>query len=214
MRGVDGGGLGDSANPTASVGARPPSLTGAADARDDREKGTPVSELRPDTRLTVEDTEDALLEGDRPFAPGTARAALSYRVSRRVFVGALLSNIGSWMQNVVLGAYGYSLTHSATFVSLLSFAQLVPLMLLSMVGGALADRFDRKWLIILVSIEQTAFALGIAWLTRSPTRRSSCSWRSCWPWASARPSTPPPTARSCPSWSTSATWPGPCRSTR
>ncbi len=128
-----------------------------------------MSEPRPDTHLTIEDTEDALLEGDRPFAPGTARAALSYPVFRRVFGGALLSNIGSWMQNVVLGAYGYSLTHSATFVSLLSFAQLVPLMLLSVVGGALADRFDRKWLIILVSIEQTAFALGIAWITRSPS---------------------------------------------
>ena len=128
-----------------------------------------MSEPRPEARLTVEDTEDAFLEGDRPFAPGTARAALSYPVFRRVFVGALLSNIGTWMQNVVLGAYGYSLTHSATFVSLLSFAQLVPLMLLSVVGGALADRFDRKWLIILVSIEQTAFALGIAWLTRSPS---------------------------------------------
>ena len=118
--------------------------------------------------LTVEDTEDALLEGDRPFAAGTARAALSYPVFRRVYVGALLSNVGSWMQNVVLGAYGYSITHSATFVSLLSFAQLVPLMLLSIVGGALADRFDRKWLLILVAIEQTLFALGIAWLTRSP----------------------------------------------
>jgi len=128
-----------------------------------------VSEPRPEARLTVEDTEDAFLEGDRPFAPGTARAALSYPVFRRVFIGALLSNIGSWMQNVVLGAYGYSLTHSATFVSLLAFAQLIPLMVLSVVGGALADRFDRKWLIILVSVEQTAFALGIAWLTRSPS---------------------------------------------
>jgi MFS family permease len=118
--------------------------------------------------LTVEDTEDALLEGDRPFAAGTARAAMSYPVFRRVYTGALLSNIGSWMQNVVLGAYGYSITHSATFVSLLSFAQLVPLMLLSIIGGALADRFDRKWLIILVSIEQTLFAIGIAWITRNP----------------------------------------------
>ncbi len=117
--------------------------------------------------LTLEDGEDALLEGDRPFAAGTARAALSYPVFRRVFFGAFLSNVGSWMQNVVLGAYGYSLTHSATFVSLLAFAQLVPLMLLSVLGGALADRFDRKWLIILVSIEQTLFALGIAWITRS-----------------------------------------------
>jgi MFS family permease len=117
--------------------------------------------------LTVEDTEDALIEGDRPFAAGTARAALSYPVFRRVYFGALLSNIGSWMQNVVLGAYGYAITHSATFVSVLAFAQLVPLMLLSIVGGLLADRFDRKWVIIFVSIEQTAFAIAIAWITRT-----------------------------------------------
>ncbi len=127
-----------------------------------------MSESVREPHLTVEDSEEALLEGDRPFAPGTARAALSYPVFRRVFFGALLSNVGSWMQTVVLGAYGYSLTHSATFVSVLSFAQLIPLMLLSIVGGALADRFDRKWLIIWVSVEQTAFALGIAWITRLP----------------------------------------------
>jgi MFS family permease len=125
-----------------------------------------VNQAAPEPHLTLEDAEDALLEGDRPFAPGTARAALTYPVFRRVFVGALLSNVGSWMQNVVLGAYGYSLTHSATYVSLLAFAQLIPLMVLSMPGGMLADRFDRKWLIIWVSVEQTAFALGIAWITR------------------------------------------------
>jgi len=138
------------------------------DARPDLPDGTAGRAAPVALHLTVEDTEDALLEGDRPFAAGTARAALSYPVFRRVYTGALLSNIGSWMQNVVLGAYGYSITHSATFVSMLSFAQLVPLMLLSIIGGALADRFDRKWLLILVSIEQTLFALGIAFLTRSP----------------------------------------------
>jgi MFS family permease len=119
----------------------------------------------PAVHLTVEDAEDAFLEGDRPFAAGTARAALSYPIFRRVYLGALLSNVGSWMQTVVLSAYGYALTHSAVFVSLINFAQLVPLMLLSMVGGLVADRFDRKWVLILVSVEQTIFALLIAWIT-------------------------------------------------
>ena len=141
---------------------------GSTDPTDDPADPAGSGGTQVTLRLTVEDTEDALLEGDRPFAPGTARAALSYPIFRRVYTGALLSNVGSWMQNVVLGAYGYSITHSATFVSLLAFAQLVPLMLLSIIGGALADRFDRKWLIILVSIEQTLFAIGIAWITRDP----------------------------------------------
>lgn len=106
--------------------------------------------------------EDALLEGDRTFAPGTARAALSYPTFRRVYLGSLLSNIGSWMQNVVLAAYGYDLTGSATYVSLLTLAQLGPLLLLSLVGGALADAIDRRVLLIIVSVEQLAFSLVLA----------------------------------------------------
>ena len=55
---------------------------------------------------SVEDAVDALEDGDRAIRPGTARAALQHKVFRRVFIGAFLSNIGSWMQNVVLGALG------------------------------------------------------------------------------------------------------------
>ena len=74
-----------------------------------------------------------------PIRPGTARAALRHRVFRRVFIGAFLSNIGTWMQNVVLGALAYDLTDSPTFVGVLLFAQLGPLLLFSLVGGLLAD---------------------------------------------------------------------------
>ena len=48
----------------------------------------------------VEDLEDAYLEGDRTFEPGTARAAFSHRTFRTVYLGAFASNIGTWMQNV------------------------------------------------------------------------------------------------------------------
>ena len=97
-----------------------------------------AADLGPDggspNDLCQEDVEDAILEGDRTFAAGTARAALRYPTFRIVFFGAFLSNIGSWMQNVVLGAFAYKLTGSPVFVSLLGFAQLVPLLLLSIVA--------------------------------------------------------------------------------
>ncbi|MGZ4785102.1 MAG: MFS transporter [Acidimicrobiales bacterium] len=118
--------------------------------------------------LSAEDAEDALLEGDRTFAPGTARAALAYPTFRRIFIGAFLSNVGSWMQNVVLGAFAYKITGSPVFVSLIMGAQLVPLLLLSIVGGTLADIFDRRKLLIIVSIEQTFFAVLIAWIAHFP----------------------------------------------
>ena len=101
-------------------------------------------------RLGAADAEDALVDGDRTIPPGTARAALRHRTFRRVYFGAFGSNIGTWMQNVVLGAFAYELTGSASFVGLIVFAQLGPLLLFSLVGGVLADVFDRRRLLITV----------------------------------------------------------------
>lgn len=115
---------------------------------------------------SVEEAIDALEEGDRAIRTGSARAALRHDVFRRVFIGAFLSNIGSWMQNVVLGAMAYDLTRSPTFIGVLLFAQLGPLMLFSLVGGLLADAFDRRRLLVLVSVTQGVLSLGLAWVAR------------------------------------------------
>jgi predicted MFS family arabinose efflux permease len=126
-------------------------------------------EPEPDPSAVIGDLEEAELEGDKALAPGTARAALGYVSFRRIYIGWLASNIGTWMQNVVLGAYAYELTHSNVFVSIILFAQLGPLLLLSLVGGTLADRFDRRTLLILASIEQAVFAFGLAWVATNPS---------------------------------------------
>ena len=130
----------------------------------------PVPEPTEDDEaaLASVELEDALAEGDRTLAVGTAGAALRYPVFRRVFFGALLSNIGSWMQNVILGAYVFEKTHSSTDVGLVSLAQLGPALLLAIPGGAIADRFDRRTVLILVSIEQAIGAAAIAWIVLDP----------------------------------------------
>jgi MFS family permease len=122
----------------------------------------------PDPRDTavVEDAIDALEEGDRAIRAGSARAALRHTTFRRVFIGAFLSNIGSWMQNVVLGALAYDLTRSPSFVGVLLFAQLGPLLLFSLVGGLLADAFDRRRLLVTVSVLQGLLSLALAWVAR------------------------------------------------
>ena len=56
--------------------------------------------------------------------PGTARAALQHRSFRTIYFGAFASNIGTWMQNVVLGALAYDLTRSGVFVGIMTAAQL------------------------------------------------------------------------------------------
>ncbi|MDQ6697405.1 MAG: MFS transporter [Actinomycetota bacterium] len=120
----------------------------------------------------AEDAEDAMLEGDRGFTPGTARAAWSHRTFRTVYLGAFASNIGTWMQNVVLGAIAYDLTRSGVFVGLIIFAQLGPLLLLSIVGGMLADAVDRKKLLMILTVEQAAFSglLGFVMIGHAPSK--------------------------------------------
>ncbi|HXY26769.1 MAG TPA: MFS transporter [Acidimicrobiales bacterium] len=117
-----------------------------------------------DDLVSLEEIEDAFVDGDSPIPArrGTARAALAHRTFRIVFLGAFASNIGTWMQNVVLGAYGYDLTHSSTFVGILIFAQFAPTLVLPMVGGLLADKVDRKRFLILLSLEQLLFSFGLA----------------------------------------------------
>jgi MFS family permease len=123
-----------------------------------------------DTIISIEEIEDAVVDGDTPLPPrrGTARAALAHRTFRIVFLGAFASNIGTWMQNVVLGAYAYDLTHSSTFVGVIIFAQLGPTLVLPMVGGLLADKIDRKRFLIVLSLEQLVFSLGVALVVLSP----------------------------------------------
>src|SRR6201997_5021310 len=119
--------------------------------------------------ISLEEIEDAVVDGDSvvPAGRGTARAALRHRTFRIVFLGAFASNIGTWMQNVVLGAYAYDLTHSATFVGIIIFAQLGPTLVLPMVGGLLADKVDRRRFLILLSLEQLVFSLGGALVVSS-----------------------------------------------
>jgi MFS family permease len=119
--------------------------------------------------ISLEEIEDAVVDGDSPISTGTARSALGHRTFRIVFFGAFASNIGTWMQNVVLGAYAYDITHSSTFVGVIIFAQLGPALLLAAVGGLIADKVDRKKFLILLSIEQAVFSLGVAWVVRSPS---------------------------------------------
>jgi MFS family permease len=136
----------------------------------------PFADSRPegdeevDGAISIEEIEDAVVDGDSPFPArtGTARAALSHRTFRIVFLGAFASNIGTWMQNVVLGAYAYDLTHSSTFVGVIIFAQFGPALILPMVGGLLADKVDRKRFLIVLSLEQLVFSLGVALVVLSP----------------------------------------------
>jgi hypothetical protein len=111
----------------------------------------------------LDQSDDAQIDAHLPYSPGSARSALSHPSFRSVWLGTFASNIGTWMQNIALGVFAFQLTHSATYVALLGFAQLGPPFLLSIGGGALADVIDRRRLLIACQVEQLVFSLALAW---------------------------------------------------
>jgi MFS family permease len=115
----------------------------------------------------LEEVEDALVDGDVPYQRGTAQAALRHRNFRIVYFGTFASNIGTWMQNVILGAYAFKLTGSPGFVGLVYFAQLGPLLFLSTTGGLLADVLDRRRLLVTAQTVQMVLSFGLAGLALS-----------------------------------------------
>lgn len=116
---------------------------------------------------TEEEATEALVDGDVALTPGTARAALAHRSFRTVWLGALASSVGTWMQNVVLAAFAYELTKSTTFVGVVYFAQLGPQLAIAVVGGMLADMVDRRKLLVVAQFEQLAFSFLLAGLAAS-----------------------------------------------
>src|SRR5436305_6836184 len=119
-----------------------------------------MSRTREESEL--EEVEDALVDGDVAYQRGTAQAALRHRDFRIVYFGAFASNIGTWMQNVILGAYALKLTHQGAYVSLLYFGQLGPLLFLSLWGGLLADVLDRRRFLVSAQVAQGLLSFGLA----------------------------------------------------
>ncbi|MFI5271400.1 MAG: MFS transporter [Ktedonobacterales bacterium] len=79
-----------------------------------------------------------------------------HRDFRLLFAGQLVTVFGSMMTAVALPYQAYTLTHSPLAVGLFGIAQLVPILLLAFVGGALADAFDRRRL-----VRMTELALAV-----------------------------------------------------
>jgi MFS family permease len=100
---------------------------------------------------------------DHGHRPGTARAALSYRGFRIIFIGLALSNIGTWMQNFTLPAYIDDRTGRPALVGLMIFAQLGPLLVLSIPAGVLADRVSKQKLQLTMQSASVALTIAIAW---------------------------------------------------
>ena len=87
---------------------------------------------------------------------------LTFQAYRRVWIGAFVSNIGTWVATVAVGIYVTVLTQQAAWTGLVAAAAMLPGFVLAPLGGALADRFPRKVLLILSTLTEAACAALLA----------------------------------------------------
>lgn len=91
--------------------------------------------------------------------------SLQERNFRLFFIGQLISLHGTWMQSVAQAWLVYRLTESGFMLGLTGTATLLPTLIFGLLGGALADRFSRKKLLIVVQTLAMGQALVLAVLT-------------------------------------------------
>ncbi|MCE5191833.1 MAG: MFS transporter [Actinomycetia bacterium] len=114
-------------------------------------------------------TDSATREADTVGAPqGMLRRfrtfeSFRHRDFRLFFSGALVSSVGTWMQTTALGWLVYDLTKHSGSIGLVNFLAGVPIFVLIIFTGALADRTDRQRLLIVTQVvlmlQAVAFAL-------------------------------------------------------
>src|SRR3990172_4188106 len=91
-------------------------------------------------------------------------AAFTYRDFRVQWFGACTSSIGTWTQITAQNWLVLSLTGSAFFLGLDAFLQQLPIMLFTLIGGVLADRYDRRRTLLASQYIQMATAASLALL--------------------------------------------------
>lgn len=108
---------------------------------------------------------------DVPATPAPSRgwraalAPLRHRNYALVWSAGLISNVGTWMETVAVGDLVARETGEAGWTALVAAAGFLPMGLLGPVGGALADRLDRRTMLLAMTALQMAAAVALTALS-------------------------------------------------
>ena len=91
--------------------------------------------------------------------------SLKSRNFRLWFAGQVVSLVGSWMQATAQGYLVYELTQSAAYLGIVAFANGLPTILFTLLGGVAADRFSKRKVIIAAQSFMMLLAVILAGLT-------------------------------------------------
>lgn len=100
-----------------------------------------------------------------PVKNNDSFAALSFRDFRLFWTGQLISLSGTWMQSVAQGWLVYSLTKSPFYLGMVAAAASLPVLLFTLLGGVIADRFPKRNLLLFTQTLSIFPALVLGILT-------------------------------------------------
>lgn len=89
---------------------------------------------------------------------------------RRLWLGLAVSQVGSELALVTVYYQVYLLTESSFYVGLVSLAQLGPALVGSLLGGSLADAFDRRRMLVVTQVAQAVCSAGLALFSLSASQ--------------------------------------------
>ncbi|HKC66015.1 MAG TPA: MFS transporter [Pyrinomonadaceae bacterium] len=93
--------------------------------------------------------------------------ALQYRDFRLLWIGQLISTTGSQMQLVAINWHVYLLTRSSLALGAVGLVRVIPIILCSLLGGVVADAFDRRRLLVITQTTMLLSAGALAAITAS-----------------------------------------------
>jgi MFS family permease len=101
----------------------------------------------------------------KSLAGGGIAQAMRHRHYRHFVTGDGISLVGIWVQRVAMGWLTWELTHSGLWLGILAMAELFPSVVCAPLGGALADKYDRRRIAFAAEVLLLAQALALAFLT-------------------------------------------------
>jgi CRP-like cAMP-binding protein/predicted MFS family arabinose efflux permease len=93
------------------------------------------------------------------------RAALAYHDFRWLMIGLSVSSVGTWAYNVALYVYVFEATGSPTWAAATSVGRFVPALIMSSYSGIVAERFERRRLLIALDLAYAVMMVSLAVVT-------------------------------------------------
>lgn len=93
--------------------------------------------------------------------------AIYYKEYNWFLAGSFISRTGEWFERIAINWLVFTLTKSAFYVGMIEFSRLFPILLFSLIGGVVADRWNRRHVLLAAQITAMIVTFGLAFIIYS-----------------------------------------------